>query len=203
MIKIVEGLLSKYYLQELKNYFLEYDNWKFKSNITGSDDLSFGDIGFDQTLYDTKILKSSNSVPFISPICDSFNSILTKPLLLTAQEQVEEFIGRSVIPIRSRADMTVYNPEKYKHGIHIDIPLKHITCIFYINNSDGNTIIYDYNKTIIIKEIEPVENRLLIFDGNLPHTGHSPSKNKFRILINMNFFDEDSCDEWKKNELYH
>ena len=30
------------------------------------------------------------------------------------------------------------------------------------------------------------ENRLLIFDGNLPHTGHSPSKNKFRILINMN-----------------
>ena len=99
--------------------------------------------------------------------------------------------------------MTLYNPEKYKHDIHVDIPLKHITCIFYINNSDGNTIIYDYNKTIIIKEIEPVENRLLIFDGNLPHTGHSPSKNKFRILINMNFFDEDSCDEWKKNELYH
>ena len=61
MIKIVEGLLSKYYLQELKNYFLEYGNWKFKSNITRSDDLSFGDIGFAQTLYDTKILKSSNS----------------------------------------------------------------------------------------------------------------------------------------------
>ena len=37
------------------------------------------------------------------------------------------------------------------------------------------------------EEIEPVSNRLLIFDGLFIHTGCTPSKNNRRILINSNF----------------
>ena len=38
-----------------------------------------------------------------------------------------------------------------------------------------------------IKRVTPKANRLIIFDGDIIHTGSSPSKNKKRILINSNF----------------
>ena len=83
--------------------------------------------------------------------------------------------------------MTVYCPESYQHERHVDMEEENTTCIFYLNTSDGNTSIYDRNGTTLLKEIEPIENRLVIFDGKYLHAGHSPSKNKNRVLINMNF----------------
>ena len=70
-----------------------------------------------------------------------------------------------------------------------------VSAILYMNESDGSTLIYDkkvvnaddidHTKEYDIKEaIDPVPNRLLVFDGHYVHTGHSPSKHKSRILLN-------------------
>ena len=97
---------------------------------------------------------------------------------------------------RSRLDMTVNRGESIVLDPHVDFFFPHISSILYINNSDGNTIIYNqkyndhdkYDQKLIVKEeIEPVANRLLIFDGLFIHTGCTPSKNNRRILINSNF----------------
>ena len=212
MIKIIENFLPKYYLQELQGYLIDgsldepFGNWSLRRNLTGYEQgdkkTELGDIGFSKILFHLQKHPSPNGGNAITPMAAGSVGLFSKPLIYICQEAVEDFIGKPVYPIRCRADMTIYNSDEYKHGIHVDVEdWKHMTAILYVNNSNGNTLLYDYDKRTILHEIEPVENRLLIFDGTLPHTGYSPSENQYRILLNMNFFEEEIYDQWIDNEL--
>lgn len=102
--------------------------------------------------------------------------------------------------VRSRVDMTLYSPNKTKHVPHVDLFYPHIASVFYLTDSDAETVLYnkktldygefmsfseDYLNNLEVKQkVEPKENRILIFDGSYIHTGHSPSKYKNRIIIN-------------------
>ena len=79
--------------------------------------------------------------------------------------------------------------------------------IFYFNDSDGNTVIYnerydgengEYSskaiqekgleeKLTIQQEIEPKANRMVAFDGLYIHTGSVPAKHNTRVILNSNF----------------
>ena len=98
--------------------------------------------------------------------------------------------------LRTRLDMTTYSKESVIFEPHVDLDDPHLTSIFYVNDSDGNTVIYDQKwnpeqgikqELTVMKEIEPVANRLIAFDGMHIHTGHNPTKHSNRILINTNF----------------
>ena len=102
--------------------------------------------------------------------------------------------------LRTRLDMTTYSKESVIFEPHVDLDDPHLTSIFYVNDSDGNTVIYNQKwhpsllpklvvdeELTIMEEIEPVGNRLIAFDGYHMHTGHNPSKHSKRILINTNF----------------
>ena len=102
--------------------------------------------------------------------------------------------------LRTRLDMTTYSKESVIFEPHVDLDDPHLTSIFYVNDSDGNTVIYNEKwhpsllpnlvvdgELTIMEEIEPVGNRLIAFDGYHMHTGHNPSKHSNRILINTNF----------------
>ena len=62
--------------------------------------------------------------------------------------------------------------------------------IYYINNSDGDTIIYENTKDLndlkIIKSIPPKKGRLLLMDGNRLHSASHPLKTDKRMVINYN-----------------
>jgi hypothetical protein len=77
---------------------------------------------------------------------------------------------------------------------HIDNSQSHIVVLYYVVDSDGDTIIYDYknkNKVFsfkdvkILKKIKPKQGRVVIFDGSYYHTAEQPKKNK-RCVINCN-----------------
>lgn len=76
---------------------------------------------------------------------------------------------------------------------HIDGPYvkPYFIAIYYVNNSDGNTIIYEgekLNNLTPIKEIEPKKGRLILFDGSKYHSASHPTHTKKRIIINYNVF---------------
>ena len=48
--------------------------------------------------------------------------------------------------LRVRADMTMLNHNKYRHGWHKDSEEEHTVCIYYVNDSDGNTLIREIDK---------------------------------------------------------
>ena len=89
--------------------------------------------------------------------------------------------------LRVRADMTLYNAEGFRHDFHVDSKEPHTVCIYYVNDTDGDTIILGDKNDHDIVRVQPKKNRLLTFNGRHMHTGHSPSKHKNRILINANF----------------
>ena len=109
--------------------------------------------------------------------------------------------------IRARADMVTWSKEEFIHHAHTDFDIPNIASVFYVNESDGDTIFYnikldDIPKDKDLKELKeydrvsPKANRLVIFDGDLLHTGCSPTKHKTRILINSNYIKKESVKEF-------
>jgi hypothetical protein len=84
-----------------------------------------------------------------------------------------------------------FSNEDFYNTPHIDRldNNKFYTAIYYVNNSDGATYLFDEvnNEFIISKTIEAIQGRLILFDGNIYHTGRHPKKTPKRILINFNF----------------
>jgi len=91
----------------------------------------------------------------------------------------------------------------YQHGFtennynlpHVDFPCPHTSAVYYLNDSDGDTHIFDqyYREKIeptdytIKQRVSPKPNRLLIFDGLQYHTASNPIKSNSRLIANINF----------------
>jgi len=89
-----------------------------------------------------------------------------------------------------------YKFRRKNNGIHIDIPDKHYACVYYLNDTDGDTIIYEqtlndvpFGETNIElvehKRVTPKANRIVIFDGSRYHCSSQPTMN-YRAIINYN-----------------
>ena len=91
--------------------------------------------------------------------------------------------GRSFLqfPVKERGEIDLP---------HIDICNKiHIVGLYYVMDSDGDTVIYNERKeseTYTIKErVSPKQGRMVIFDGGLFHAAEQPLNNT-RCIINYN-----------------
>ena len=83
-------------------------------------------------------------------------------------------------------------------NIHIDIPFEHLVVLYYVNDTDGDTFIFDKfadlndlnspsinpNEANVIKRVSPKKGRALIFDGRRYHSSSSPTKD-IRCIINF------------------
>ena len=67
------------------------------------------------------------------------------------------------------------------HDNHIDYEFPHKGAIFYLNTNNGLTVVDN-------KEVESIENRLLLFDPTVPHHSTTCSDDKCRVNVNFNFF---------------
>ena len=84
-------------------------------------------------------------------------------------------------------------------ALHVDLPVDHLVVLYYVCDSDGDTILvdkkFDKNEGLItgsrytdyktIKRVTPKKGRCLIFDGAYYHTAEQP-KNNTRCVINFN-----------------
>jgi hypothetical protein len=112
---------------------------------------------------------------------------------------LDRFISRSGISfkslIRSKANLQFKSAEFDRTNYttpHVDSLSLHSVLIYYVNDSDGNTVLFDrefgqdkkeYN---IIKEVEPKKGRFLLFDGKHYHAAKFSLINDVRININFN-----------------
>tara|TARA_B100001939_G_C16928811_1_gene612997 strand:+ start:417 stop:1016 length:600 start_codon:yes stop_codon:yes gene_type:complete len=80
----------------------------------------------------------------------------------------------------------IFDSNKDKHNTpHTDDRKNHLAAIYYGNDSDGDTFFFEKDK--IIKRVNPVTGRLVIFDGSIMHAGRHPINNSYRVVINFNF----------------
>ena len=92
--------------------------------------------------------------------------------------------GRSFLqfPLNLK-DRTVDTP-------HIDLHnRKHLVALYYVCDSDGDTIIYNEREELgtytIKQKVTPKQGRMVLFDGSLMHTAEQPLNNA-RCVVNYN-----------------
>jgi len=192
---VIDDFLPKTYFEMLKKeVFSTRFTWNYRENITYKDDSKIfvdwdnyfnssinSEFGFSHEIY-----YDGESLSHLNLFLSSFFASLLD-------------VSKAKKILRSRVDMVTYSPEKYKHFPHVDFYFPHISSVFYLTDSDAETVIYDlkcdsYHDILgidikslkEITKVKPKENRILFFDGLYLHTGHSPSQFKKRVLINTN-----------------
>jgi len=127
---------------------------------------------------------------------------LVYPLVLSITSQANIPFNRL---IRMRANLTLPNQTSKLdwHMPHIDSYFPHYNAIYYVNDSDGDTVIFnetndDYdsgqkdiiaikeNKFTIKHRVTPKKGKIVVFPGKYYHSSSFARTSKFRSVINMN-----------------
>ena len=76
---------------------------------------------------------------------------------------------------------------------HIDIPdREHFNCVYYVNDSDGDTILYEDDGETEMVRVKPKKGRIVFFRGDILHSAGIPQKSDYRIVVNLNIL-SNSC----------
>ena len=196
-VYVIDDFLDKEYQEKIKNTLLGGDEsyidddfpWHFTEDITAAGD---DDSQHRSALAHNYVEIQDDDVDDVTQLYGVVNSkfhSLFMPLLRKAaikfnMKHVDVLQGRSFLqfPLNLK-DQTVDTP-------HIDIEdLKHLVVLYYVCDSDGDTIIYnereEKNSYTIKRKVTPKQGRVVLFDGLLMHTAEQP-KNNIRCIVNYN-----------------
>ena len=173
-IKILDNVIPNTLADEIESFILFSGKieWYFQPNISGvqSDMIP----GFSHIIW-----SPPNSEVDISHMY-FINQILYKMANVTNSIIYDCYQCRLFLQVPSNKSLST------DLSIHTDLDFPHYVCLYYVNDSDGDTIFYDNNKEII-KKISPKKGRVVLFDGDIFHTASIPSKN-IRCVVNFDFF---------------
>lgn len=167
MIKIIENAIDDRLANIVENVFTgNMIPWHYHDNIATYDNVEEHNLhyGFALNLLDS---------PFL-PLClNILYGVLIK----------ENLFLRDLLAARS----FFHTPSKYPNtpnGIHIDQGQKHRVCLYYINDSDGDTIFFNGLNNEIYRNA-PKKNTAVLFDGFIPHCSSTPTNRRY--ILNFNF----------------
>jgi hypothetical protein len=173
--QIIDNILSKKNFLTIQNYFLNNLNWSYNRNIVNDEKTNYmlDNYMFNHIFYRNNPFTISKDIQLIAPIFDELN-------ILELYRCKSNFYSRT--------------NEIIRHNYHTDMNFKHLVALYFVNSNNGLTIIKD------VVEVESIENRLLIFDGDLEHASTTASDN-IRINININFIQRDCSTQIKKEDI--
>lgn len=186
---IFDDIIDSHEQDTLESYILDNSNvWVEHKNITGKFGGNINE-SFPGSVINWNYI-NQNALSIIS----------------TIENNVVERMGLQFVKnLRQKINKTSplnreYDPYKL---IHIDSINNHIVIIYYINNADGDTILFnntkgnsaesvkdnfdkiDIESLKLLKSISPKKGRAIAFDGNLYHYGDYPTIGN-RFVINYN-----------------
>ena len=120
---------------------------------------------------------------------DELNNLFI-PMLSEVCKKMD-FDNLKILQGRSFLQFPLNLKDKTPDTPHIDLDQEHIVALYYVCDSDGDTIIYNERKdqgleakSYTIKEkVTPKQGRMVIFDGTLYHTAEQP-ENNVRCVVN-------------------
>lgn len=120
------------------------------------------------------------------PVSELFDCSL--PILLTALDKQDKKLKKL---IRIRMGLITRTPQEVIHAPHKDDVDDHVTGIYYLNETDGDTVIYNEteqsNNYTIKERLTPKANTWHEFNGAHYHSSSAPTQNEKRIVMTYNF----------------
>jgi hypothetical protein len=186
---IFDDIISESDQNKLEEYVkLSNLKWDYQHNITGP----YG--GTDSLKLPANVLKSVDITD--TAILNIINSIKLNLLNKLNIEFKKDY--------RYKINWTTPISEDYdsKNLIHVDMNVAHIAIVYYINDTDGNTVFLNNKRGNsaeshqnnfkginlddfeIVNRVPPQKGRAVIFDGNIYHYGEYPTITD-RFIINF------------------
>jgi hypothetical protein len=189
-IFVIDNVIPKKYQDEIENVLTGQFPWYFYSEAVYKD---LSNKPQSENAKTTPILvhNFSDKEGIVS---EYFNII--RPLLYYVEEKVGiDF--KTIYRAKANLLMPKTNYEKKNHSFpHVDQLFPHLTLLYYVNDSDGNTFFFDkkYDETKVVSEvelkvfeqIEPKKGRAILFDGLMYHASSNPINSDKRIVLNYN-----------------
>ena len=119
---------------------------------------------------------------------DSVFHYLIVSLLESACNKIDKQ-SVNVIQGRSFLQLPINYKGEREDSPHIDTSDNHFVMLYYVCDSDGDTIIYnekvESKEYTVKKSVTPKQGRVVLFDGGLYHTAEQPTKDT-RCVVNYN-----------------
>lgn len=194
--KVVDNLIDVPSLIVLQNYFVkEQDklNWCYFEGVVKNES------GITKNYTNPTKINTKIGDGFVISIPDEYVIIDKNVLSIihNVKSNVESIINRKFsYELRTKVNLNkpqIFSEKDIEKAIHIDRETPHTSYIFYINTNNGYTLLYDDDNGVV-KKIDCIENRVLIFDGLIPHAG-IPSTNNDKCVINCNVIEKQINDK--------
>lgn len=161
MFEIIDNFLPQEDFLKIKNHILNPNfSWTFAPIVSN----------------DKENLPTTSSYYFAHQFWNGFHTEIETQIFAPILNEIN---CRSLI--RIKANLYPSTESIYHHMDHVDYDFPHRGAIFYLNTNNGFTVVDS-------KEIESIENRLLLFDPTVPHHSTTCTDKKCRINVNFNFF---------------
>ena len=146
---------------------------------------SYVDLPLEMTGDENDVLEPYSVGKVMSGYHDLFVPMLKRVGFKLGLRNLNVIQGRSFLQFPVNTDGTIDSP-------HIDIigNVDFIVALYYVCDSDGDTVIYnetEESKTYTIKKsVTPKQGRMVIFDGSLYHAAEQPINSNTRCIVNYN-----------------
>lgn len=154
-------------------------------------DMSYTEGQINNPSYGFNCLLKHPEHGILSPLYESISVPIINSVLQKTKIQIKDIYY-------NRAFLQVPLSDKFykgKNGIHVDIPDPHYACVYYLNDCDGDTFVYEQNfhdtkygsKNVdlkVHKKVTPKKGRFVMFDGARFHCSSQP-KDSYRCIINF------------------
>lgn len=181
-IYIIDDVIPPDHQNYLLNLYSSSNiDWQFQKDITyhASHD-SFNKIDRFNPGFSNLIQSLGN---FSSPLYHT-----VAPIIYATTDKLNINILQ-ILKCRAFLQFPISNQSNSINNPHIDAELKHIVILYYLNDSDGETIIYnettESNEYTIKDTVKPQKGRCVIFNGKYYHSSSKPTTN-IRATININ-----------------
>ena len=190
-LEVFDDIIDKSLQEKIKFDILNNDenfHWGFIDDITNPDELAYTQKrpGFNHSFYQDSLRYCKDyswmTREIVSPVIDK---------LKLETYQIVKSKTFLQVPLNLK-DYTVDNA-------HVDMIRPHLVILYYVMDSDGDTIIYNSQwkkgetiknseetaKLLIKKKVTPKQGRVIVFNGSYWHTAEQPKDNN-RCVINTN-----------------
>ena len=175
MIKVYDDIISLDLQEAIKdNLFNNSTNWNYLSDITQYPNHNQKREAFlHEMVFNGEVL---------SPLTFHSFSIVNNALVRSKKELDK------IINIRSFLQLPLNIDTSEVDTPHIDMHSPHLAMVYYVVDSDGDTIIYNETEEsdtyTVQKKVTPKQGRVVVFDGKFYHTAEQPTKSK-RCIMNF------------------
>ena len=180
-IYIFDNIIDKQSQTKIQHLLFDKVRWQFIADVTKPDN---------------KQQRPGFSYHFITDKTNVFDYHKDVLKIIDAACQKINFKRQDCLQGRSFLQLPLNLKDRSIDAPHVDADVEHLVVLYYVNDSDGDTVIYEnkfqgYDKVphfddlVEKKRVTPKAGRVVIFNGKHWHTSCQPEHN-VRCIINYN-----------------